>query len=90
MTRPIHVLGIGGTFMGGLAQLAAAAGVPVSGVDENLYSPMDGQLRQAGIPYREGYRPEDLPQDALIVVGNVMRRGLPVVEAMLDRGLAYT
>jgi UDP-N-acetylmuramate: L-alanyl-gamma-D-glutamyl-meso-diaminopimelate ligase len=90
MTRPIHVLGIGGTFMGGLAQLAAASGVPVSGVDENLYAPMDGQLRQAGIPYREGYRPEDLPADALIVVGNVMRRGLPVVEAMLDRGLAYT
>ncbi len=90
MTRPIHVLGIGGTFMGGLAQLAAASGVPVSGVDENLYPPMDGQLRQAGIPYREGYRPEDLPEDALIVVGNVMRRGLPVVEAMLDRGLAYT
>jgi len=90
MIRPIHVLGIGGTFMGGLAQLAAASGVPVSGVDENLYAPMDDQLRQAGIPYREGYRPEDLPADALIVVGNVMRRGLPVVEAMLDRGLAYT
>ncbi len=90
MTRPIHVLGIGGTFMGGLAQLAAASGVPVSGVDENLYPPMDGQLRQAGIRYVEGYRPEDLPQDALLVVGNVMRRGLPVVEAMLNRGLAYT
>jgi UDP-N-acetylmuramate: L-alanyl-gamma-D-glutamyl-meso-diaminopimelate ligase len=90
MTRPIHVLGIGGTFMGGLAQLAAASGVPVSGADEGLYPPMDGQLRQAGIPFREGYRPEDLPGDALIVVGNVMRRGLPVVEAMLDRGLPYT
>ncbi|AHE99321.1 UDP-N-acetylmuramate:L-alanyl-gamma-D-glutamyl-meso-diaminopimelate ligase [Thioalkalivibrio paradoxus] len=90
MSGPIHVLGIGGTFMGGLAQLAAAAGIPVSGVDENLYPPMDGQLRQAGIPFREGYRPEDLPGDTRIVVGNVMRRGMPVVEAMLDRGLAYT
>lgn len=89
MSQPIHVLGIGGTFMGGLAQLAAASGVEVSGADQNLYPPMDGQLRQAGIPYREGYRPEDLPGDALMVVGNVMRRGLPVVEAMLDRGLPY-
>ncbi len=89
MTRPIHVLGIGGTFMGGLAQLAAASGVRVSGADEGLYPPMDGQLRQAGIPFHEGYRPEDLPEDALVVVGNVMRRGLPVVEAMLDRGSAY-
>ncbi len=89
MSPPIHVLGIGGTFMGGLAQLAAASGVSVSGADQNVYPPMDGQLRQAGIAYREGYRPEDLPDDALIVVGNVMRRGLPVVEAMLDRGLPY-
>lgn len=89
MSRPIHVLGIGGTFMGGLAQLAAAAGYEVSGADQNLYPPMDGQLRQAGIPYHEGYRPEDLPADAQIVVGNVMRRGLPVVESMLDRGLPY-
>jgi UDP-N-acetylmuramate: L-alanyl-gamma-D-glutamyl-meso-diaminopimelate ligase len=89
MSRAIHVLGIGGTFMGGLAQLAAASGFEVSGADQNLYPPMDGQLRQAGIPYHEGYRPEDLPPDALIVVGNVMRRGLPVVEAMLDRGLRY-
>lgn len=90
MTAPIHILGIGGTFMGGLAQLAAAAGVPVSGVDEALYAPMDGQLRQAGIVYREGYDPGDLPMDTQIVVGNVMRRGTPVVEAMLDRGLSYT
>jgi len=89
MSRPIHVLGIGGTFMGGLAQLAAAAGVEVSGADQNLYPPMDAQLREAGIAYREGYHPEDLPADALIVVGNVMRRGLPVVEAILDRGLPY-
>lgn len=89
MRPPIHVLGIGGTFMGGLAQLAAASGIQVSGADQNLYPPMDGQLRQAGIAYCDGYRPEDLPEDTLIVVGNVMRRGLPVVESMLDRGLPY-
>ena len=88
--RPIHILGIGGTFMGGVAQLAAAAGIPVSGADQNIYPPMDAQLRQAGIAYSEGYRVEDLPDDRWVVVGNVMRRGLPVVEAMLDRGLPYT
>lgn len=75
--------------MGGLAQLAAASGIEVSGADQNLYPPMDEQLRQAGIAYHDGYRAEDLPDDTLIVVGNVMRRGLPVVEAMLDRGLPY-
>lgn len=89
MSAPIYVLGVGGTFMGGLAQLAAATGIEVSGADQNLYPPMDGQLRHAGIAYHEGYQPEDLPTDALVVVGNVMRRGLPVIEAMLDRGLSY-
>jgi UDP-N-acetylmuramate: L-alanyl-gamma-D-glutamyl-meso-diaminopimelate ligase len=75
--------------MGGLAQLAAAAGIPVSGVDENLYPPMDQQLRQAGIPFHEGYADAELPGDARIVVGNVMRRGMPIVESMLNRGLPY-
>jgi UDP-N-acetylmuramate: L-alanyl-gamma-D-glutamyl-meso-diaminopimelate ligase len=89
MNGSIHVLGIGGTFMGGLAQLAAAAGIPVSGVDENLYPPMDQQLRQAGIPFHEGYADAELPGDARIVVGNVMRRGMPIVESMLNRGLPY-
>ncbi len=89
MTGSIHVLGIGGTFMGGLAQLAAAAGIPVSGVDENLYPPMDQQLLQAGIPFHEGYADAELPMDARIVVGNVMRRGMPIVESMLNLGLPY-
>jgi UDP-N-acetylmuramate: L-alanyl-gamma-D-glutamyl-meso-diaminopimelate ligase len=89
MNAPIYVLGIGGTFMGGLAQLAAAAGFPVSGVDENLYPPMDAQLRQAGIPFREGYLDAELPEGARIVVGNVMRRGMPIVESMLNRGSPY-
>lgn len=89
MTGSIHVLGIGGTFMGGLAQLAAAADIPVSGVDENLYPPMDQQLRQAGIPFHEGYADAELPTDARIVVGNVMRRGMPIVESMLNLGLPY-
>lgn len=75
--------------MGGLAQLAAAAGIPVSGVDENLYPPMDQQLRQAGIPFHEGYADAELPIDARIVVGNVMRRGMPIVESMLNLGLPY-
>lgn len=75
--------------MGGLAQLAAAAGIPVSGVDENLYPPMDQQLRQAGIPFHEGYADAELPIDVRIVVGNVMRRGMPIVESMLNLGLPY-
>lgn len=87
---PLYILGIGGTFMGGLAQLAAAAGVSVQGVDQQLYPPMDGQLQRAGIDYQEGYDPAALPENHLLVVGNVMSRGMPVVEAMLDRGLPYT
>ncbi|OBS08635.1 UDP-N-acetylmuramate:L-alanyl-gamma-D-glutamyl-meso-diaminopimelate ligase [Acidihalobacter prosperus] len=87
----IHILGIGGTFMGGLAQLARAAGHTVSGADGPLYPPMSTQLAAAGIAVHSGYDPEQLsPPPDQVVVGNVMRRGLPVVEALLDRGIDYT
>ena len=86
----LHVLGIGGTFMGGLAQLARARGYTVTGSDQKLYPPMSDQLEQAGIPYHEGHDPATLPDAGPVVVGNVMRRGMPVVEALLDRGLDYT
>ncbi|WP_018175598.1 UDP-N-acetylmuramate:L-alanyl-gamma-D-glutamyl-meso-diaminopimelate ligase [Thioalkalivibrio sp. AKL8] len=86
----LHVLGIGGTFMGGLAQLARAQGYAVTGSDQKLYPPMSDQLEQAGIAYHEGYDPGTLPDAGPVVVGNVMRRGMPVVEALLDRGLDYT
>ena len=92
----IHILGIAGTFMGGLAQLAKAAGFTVSGADRQVYSPMREQLEAAEIPWVEGYDAAQLDgfdeanSDTEIVVGNVMRRGMPISETMLDRGMRYT
>jgi UDP-N-acetylmuramate: L-alanyl-gamma-D-glutamyl-meso-diaminopimelate ligase len=77
--------------MGGLAQLAKAAGFQVSGADQKVYSPMREQLEAARIPWIEGYDPAQMDAcEAEIVVGNVMRRGMPITETMLDRGLRYT
>ncbi|TQV65294.1 MAG: UDP-N-acetylmuramate:L-alanyl-gamma-D-glutamyl-meso-diaminopimelate ligase [Halothiobacillaceae bacterium] len=96
MKRTIHILGIGGTFMGGIAQLARAAGYTVSGADRNVYPPMSDQLAAAGIPWVEGYEPSQLDGfdgaggDVEMVVGNVIRRGMPITEVMLDRGMDYT
>ena len=88
----IHILGIAGTFMGGIAQLAKAAGHDVTGSDKAVYPPMSTQLQAAGIKLTEGY--DDLsqfePEPDMIVVGNAMSRGNPAVEYMLDRGLSYT
>ncbi len=86
----LHILGICGTFMGGVALLARALGHGVTGSDANVYPPMSTQLEAAGIELVEGYGTEqlDLVPD-VVVVGNAMKRGLPVVEAMLDRGLRY-
>jgi UDP-N-acetylmuramate: L-alanyl-gamma-D-glutamyl-meso-diaminopimelate ligase len=87
----IHVLGICGTFMGGLAQIAKASGHEVSGSDVNVYPPMSTQLAAAGIDVRRGYDPAHLdPPPDLVVVGNAMSRGNPAVEFMLDAGLPYT
>ena len=87
----IHILGICGTFMGSLAQLAAALGHRVTGSDQNVYPPMSDQLRAAGIQLIEGYDPAQLePRPDLVVVGNAMSRGNAVVEAVLELGLAYT
>lgn len=87
----IHILGICGTFMGGIAALARAAGHRVTGCDGNVYPPMSTQLRDLGIEIREGFDAEQLDEfePDVVVVGNVMSRGSPVVEAMLDRGLFY-
>ena len=87
----LHVLGICGTFMGGLARIAREAGHEVTGCDAQVYPPMSDQLRDLGIGLHEGYDAEQLerhPAD-LYVVGNAMTRGKPVVEAILDRGLPY-
>jgi UDP-N-acetylmuramate: L-alanyl-gamma-D-glutamyl-meso-diaminopimelate ligase len=86
----IHILGICGTFMGGIAALARAAGHRVSGSDRNVYPPMSTQLAALGIELHEGYDAEQLSlRPDLLLVGNVMTRGMPVVEAMLDRALPY-
>lgn len=86
----IHILGICGTFMGGLAVLARAAGHQVTGCDANVYPPMSTQLEAQGIALIEGYDPKqlDLKPD-LFVIGNVVTRGNPLMEAILDRGLPY-
>ena len=87
----IHILGICGTFMGGLAALARERGHTVTGCDANVYPPMSDQLRALGIELVEGYGPEQLDlRPDLFVVGNVVSRGNPLIEAILDAGLAYT
>ncbi len=87
----LHILGICGTFMGGLALIARALGHRVTGSDANVYPPMSTQLEAAGIALMPGYAAEHLdPAPELVIVGNAMKRGLPVVEAMLDRDLPYT
>ena len=87
----IHILGICGTFMGGIALIARALGHRVSGSDANVYPPMSTQLEAAGIALMEGYDPSHLdPAPDQVVVGNAMSRGNPAVEYMLERGLRYT
>ena len=87
----VHILGIAGTFMGGLAAIAKAAGFRVTGSDLNVYPPMSTQLTALGIDYVQGYGAEQLDlRPDIVVVGNALSRGSPVVEAMLDRGMPYT
>jgi len=86
----IHILGICGTFMGSLAVLAAKSGMRVSGQDTAVYPPMSTQLQEQGITIIDGYELCDLPHDAdMIVIGNVMRRGVPIVEHILNQQLPY-
>jgi len=86
----IHILGICGTFMGGLALLARAAGHRVTGCDANVYPPMSTQLTAEGISLAEGYGASQtaLAPD-LFVIGNAISRGNPLLEAILDQGLPF-
>lgn len=86
----LHILGIGGTFMGGLARLAQAGGHTVTGSDRAIYPPMSEQLRDSGIAVTEGYDqlPEPLPD--CVIIGNALSRGNPAIELVLDRGIPYT
>lgn len=91
MKGHIHILGICGTFMGGIALLARELGYRVTGSDASVYPPMSTQLRDAGIDLMEGYLPEHLdPRPDCVVVGNAMTRGNPLVEHLLNAGLPYT
>ncbi len=86
----IHILGICGTFMGGIAQLAVAAGHKATGCDTNVYPPMSDQLRGAGIELIEGFGTEQLQLNPdIYVIGNAISRGNPLLEEILDRGLPY-
>jgi UDP-N-acetylmuramate: L-alanyl-gamma-D-glutamyl-meso-diaminopimelate ligase len=86
----VHILGICGTFMGGIAAIAKAAGHRVSGSDTNVYPPMSTQLRDLGIELHEGYDAAQLaPRFDCVIVGNALSRGKPVVEALLDSGTRY-
>lgn len=87
----LHILGICGTFMGGLAALAREAGHRVTGCDANVYPPMSEQLRALGIDLLEGWSADQLAlQPDIFVIGNVVSRGNPLMEAILDAGLPYT
>ncbi|QAZ38949.1 UDP-N-acetylmuramate:L-alanyl-gamma-D-glutamyl-meso-diaminopimelate ligase [Methylibium sp. Pch-M] len=87
----IHILGICGTFMGGLAALAREAGHRVTGCDANVYPPMSDQLRALGIELIEGWDVQQLAlKPDLYVIGNVVSRGNALMEAILDAGQPYT
>jgi len=86
----IHILGICGTFMGGIAVLAKAAGHRVTGCDANVYPPMSTQLEAQGIELIEGFDSEQLAlKPDIFVIGNVVSRGNPLMEEILNRGLPY-
>lgn len=87
----IHILGICGTFMGGLAIIAQQLGHRVTGSDQSVYPPMSTQLQQQGIVLMQGYAASHLdPAPDLVIIGNALSRGNPEVEAVLNRGLNYT
>jgi UDP-N-acetylmuramate: L-alanyl-gamma-D-glutamyl-meso-diaminopimelate ligase len=87
----LHILGICGTFMGGLAALACEAGHKVTGCDANVYPPMSDQLRALGIELIEGFGADQLAlKPDVFVIGNVVTRGNALMEAVLDAGAAYT
>jgi UDP-N-acetylmuramate: L-alanyl-gamma-D-glutamyl-meso-diaminopimelate ligase len=86
----LHILGICGTFMGGIAAIAKSAGHQVSGSDQNVYPPMSTQLRKLGIRLQEGFDNVQFGEDVdCVVVGNVMSRGNPAIEQMLNSGIPY-
>ncbi len=89
-TQHLHILGICGTFMGGIAALAKELGFRVTGCDAQVYPPMSTQLEQLGIELKQGYKVEHFEDEPdLVIVGNAMSRGNVMVEYMLDRNIPY-
>ena len=87
----LHILGIAGTFMGGVAALARELGHAVEGSDQNIYPPMSTQLEQLGITLQQGYQPQNISADcAAVIIGNALSRGNAAVEHVLDAGMRYT
>jgi len=87
----IHIIGICGTFMGGLALMARALGHEVRGSDTNVYPPMSTQLQQQQIELYEGYKADNLDwKPGLVIIGNALSRGNEEVEAVLNKGIRYT
>lgn len=85
----IHILGICGTFMAGIARLALAQGAKVTGADKASYPPMSTELAALGIEVTSGYAAEDLPDADVFVIGNALSRGVPAIEAILNDGHPY-
>ncbi|BBN80511.1 UDP-N-acetylmuramate--L-alanyl-gamma-D-glutamyl-m eso-2,6-diaminoheptandioate ligase [Pseudoalteromonas sp. A25] len=89
--KHIHILGVCGTFMGGIAAIAQALGYKVTGSDQNVYPPMSTQLESLGIELTSGYDPKQLePAPDMVIIGNAMSRGNSCVEYVLEKGLPYT
>ncbi len=89
-TQHLHILGICGTFMGGIAALAKELGFRVTGCDTQVYPPMSTQLEQLGIELKQGYKTQHFDDEPdLVIVGNAMSRGNVMVEYMLDRNIPY-
>ena len=87
----VHILGICGSFMGGIAAIAKSLGHKVTGSDKNVYPPMSTQLEALGIELTEGYCESQFdPAPDMVVIGNAMSRGNPAVEYVLNRNLPYT
>lgn len=86
----LHILGIAGTFMSGIAVLAKELGFEVTGSDSNIYPPMSTQLQNLGIEFEEGYSADHIDSDVdLVIVGNVIKRGNPAIEHVLNQQIPY-
>ena len=85
INKKIHILGICGTFMGGLALLARESGYEVTGCDENIYPPMSDHLNEQGIKIKHGYSVEDIPEADVYLIGNALSRGNEAVEYLLNK-----